>query len=328
MSDQTLSQALDALDPGADFSDPDLYRKVLYGDQPEAEAPAAPQGETEKPAEAAPAAAPAPESSETPAAAESPPEPQIAGALTKDGKHVIPYSVVQDLRNTTAQQAQRIAELQAAMERMQNEAKAQSEGTSTAAIQAQAEAAALEFTADELADLEAIPAAAKLVKGFQALQAKLNEIEPAVKPAAQPATPAPNNAEAVQAAIDTLPMLAKWQAKGGQLWQEAVALDAQLQSDPQWAGKPMAERFAEVQRRVADEYGVPVSTNAPGGSSAPANKAAPQEHEARQAMPTLTDFNGSTVAGDPTTGLTPGQMVDRAMNLSMEEIRRSVGLSY
>lgn len=330
MSDQDLSQKLEKLDPGADFSDPNLYADLLgYKDEAEPPAPApAQEGETAAPAapEAAPAAA---ESNPTPEVDE-PKQDEIAGVLTKDGKHLMPYSVVQNLRHTTQTQAQRIAELQTALEKAEAEKQAQAEGTSTAQSQAQADAALLEFTDDELADLEAIPAAAKLVKSVQMLQARLNEAPPASAPAdADPETP-PANRDAIQAAIDAMPLLATWQSKGGELWDKSVQLDVELRSDPQWAGKPMSERFAEVQRRVASDYGFPIPST-PRGNSAPATqpRSTPQP-EAREVMPSLSDFSGGPASiGDPMAGASVGQMVDKATSsMSVEEIRKWVGLSH
>jgi len=329
MSDQSLSQKLEALDGGTDFTDPNVYATLLgYNDEPQPDATPAPQGETAAPApaQAEPAAV---ESNPAPAVAE-PKEGEIAGVLTKDGKHLMPYSVVQNLRQTAQTQAERIAELQAALEKANAEKQAQADGTSTADSQAKADAALLQFTEDELADLEAIPAAAKLVKGVQALQAKLNEVQ-TIAPAAAPAAPAAApNRDAIQTTIDSMPLLATWQAKGGELWTQAVQMDNDLQSDPQWAGKPMAERFEEVQRRIATDYGFSVPST-PRGNSAPAPqpRSNPQP-EAREVMPTLSDFSGGTAGiGDPMAGATVGQMVDKATKtMSVEELRKWVGLSY
>lgn len=319
MSNQTLADKLEDLDPGTDFQDPNVYADLLgYNDEsaPEAQAP---QGETE-PAAAAPAEQP--QSSPAPAAAEKP-EGEIAGALTKDGKHVIPYSVVQDLRTTTATQAARIAELTASIERMQAEVTAKANGTPT-----ESTGEAPQFSAAELDDMADFPVLAKLVQGYRALEAELQSVKATQAAPAAARGPSASDIEATQAAIDTQPLLSKWQAKGGELWAQAVALDTQLQSDPQWAGKPMTERFAEVQRRVANEYGFSVPSASSGPAPAPKPGSTPTP-EAREVLPTLTDFGGGAVAAaDPTSGMTRGQMVDRAMNLSVEEIRKSVGLTY
>lgn len=328
MSEKELSQRLAAAE-GQDFTDPNFFLEQLYGDQGN-EDPQPPQGETATTEQTtAPAADPPAqaESGQPPGAAAQGNEPEIAGVLTRDGKHFMPYRVVEDLRSTARTQAERIAELQAAVERMEAEKAARADGTSTEASQQQANADALQFTEDELADLEAVPAAAKLVKGFQAMQAELERLKTAA-PAAQQSTVQAGAIRETQDAIDRNPLLARWQAKGGELWQQAVELDKQLEHDPAWAGKPMFERFAEVQRRVAEDYGIPVPSTS-GGTTAPApNPPRPQARTPSAPAPTASDFNGSTVAGDQLEGLSRGQMVDRAMKMSVEELRASVGLSY
>lgn len=334
MSDQTLTQRLEALpSEGVDYTDPNTYAELLgYKDEPAAApAPAAPQGDTAPaPAAAAPAAAPAPAESNPAPAVASQTEAPVAGVLTKDGKHVMPFTVVQDLRTRNSQLAEQLAE---ATRRLEEEAAARAAGTSTQESQAQAQAAALQFTEEELADLQAIPAAAKLVQGFQALQAKLDQVVSAAAPAPAPAPTAQATGMSVQDAIDQNPLLTRWQAKGGALWDEAVALDQQLRADPQWAGKSMADRFAEVQTRIANEYGIAIPQSTPSGAPAPATTPpgptpAPAS-AAREVMPTLTDFGGAAVAtGDPMNGMTVGQMVDKVSSMSVEDVRRMVGLSY
>lgn len=327
MSDQNLMDRLDALkSDGTDYSDPNLYADLLgYNQDPEpAPAPDAPQGDTAlEPTVAAPAVAPAPAESNQPPAVAEPTEGKVAGVLTKDGKHVMPFAVVQDLRTRNSQLAEQLAE---ATRRLEEEAAARAAGTSTRESQAQAEAAALQFTEEELADLEAIPAAAKLVQGVKALQARLEQV-------ASSATQSAGNS--VQDAIDQNTLLVRWQAKGGALWDEAVALDEQLRADPSWAGKSMADRFAEVQARIATEYGIAIPPTTPSGATAPApttpGPTAPSvaSTTTREALPTLTDFGGGVVATNgPMAGMTAGQAVDKAMSMSVEDIRRMVGLSY
>lgn len=321
MSDQTLTQRLEALDGGTDFSDPGLYADLLgYNDQATTEPAApAPQGEN-APAIAAPAAEPAP-SNPAPAVAE-PNVSEIAGALTKDGKHVIPFSVVQDLRTTTATQAAELAQLKAAIAQLEAEKQALADGTQAAATQA------TESKTEE--EIDAISADfPQLGNQLRELRAEISSLKANPEPTHAPVAPAVVDPTPVQSVIDTMPMLVRWQAKGGELWREAVKRDNELKLDPQWAGKPMPERFAEVQRRVADEYGIPIPS-APSAPPAGAHSARPApQSEAREVLPTLSDFSGGGVAiGDPMAGMTPGQMVDKAASMSVEDIRKMVGLSY
>lgn len=56
-------------------------------------------------------------------------------------------------------------------------------------------------------------------------------------------------------AIANNPVLAAWQDQAGDAWDEAVAMDNRLRTLPAWADKSLAERFAEVQRRVVGVLG-------------------------------------------------------------------------
>lgn len=332
----TLTDKLDALDASADFSDPTTYSKLLgYDEAPAAEAaPAAqeqPKGETETPAAAAPAVTPAvTESSATPAAAE-PTEQEPAGVLTKDGKHVIPMTVLTDTRNALQRANDRIKEMAAAQERMQQELQARQAG---AADTATAEVPTV--TAEELESMRAdfpeqAELFAKLVKANEALQTQLQAVASATR---QPAASAAAEQEVnLQELIDQRPLLSQWQAKGGLAWRAAVEADAQLKDDPEWGIKPYAERFAEVERRIAAELGIPiVKTQAP--AAAPATPPAPAKPAAASVTPTtvaptLTDFSGTpATVGDPMAGMPVGKMVDQAMNMDMEALRRMAGLSY
>jgi hypothetical protein len=324
MSDTALIDKLDALQAGSDFTDPQTYRDLLYGQQEEAAPPAQPQGETA----AAPAPAPAPaESSAPPAAAEpTKEEPVATGVATRDGKHVIPYQVLENERAQRRDAERREAEALAKLARLEGQGATSSE--KHAAIEAL-------FSPEELADMESdFPAMKKLSDAYTALAAKVAADE-AAKSAAQAQTQQVTEDEArdvvaaqVSEAIKGNALLATWQARGGGLWTEAKATDAELLADPVWSAKPMAERFAEVQRRVAEANGIPLPPT-PGKNTSATTPTPRPAAPVKEVLPTLTDFNGGPMAvGDPMAGMQAGQMVDAAMGMSMEEIRRMVGLSY
>lgn len=322
MSDN-LTDRLDALDASADFSDPTTYSKLLgYDEAPAAEAAPVAQevkGETVTPA-AAPAAAPATESSAAPAAAEKT-ETEAAGIATKDGKHVIPMSVLTDTRTALQKANQRAQELAEANQRLTQQLEAKQANPEAATPEAVA------ITAEELSALEAdFPEQAaiitKLVKANEALQAQVQEV--AARPAATAAQAQEVN---LQELIDQRPLLSQWQAKGGLAWGAAVEADEQLEADPAWATKPIGERFAEVERRIAAEFGIPVV--APATPPTPEPAKTPAAPVVTTVAPTLTDFNGTPASvGDPMAGMPVGKMVDQAMNMDMESLRRMAGLSY
>lgn len=334
---ETLTDKLEALDASADFSDPQTYSKLLGydGEAPAAEQPAA---EVKGEIPAAPvaaavpaAAAPAQDSSATPAAAETV-DPVPAGIATKDGKHVIPMAVLTDTRQALQRANERARELAEANERLKQELEARAAGTKPEDKGAQAPEDAIGIPAEELAELEEdFPAVgavvAKLAKANEALQAQLREVA-SRQPTAATAAPATQEVD-VQALIDQRPLLSQWQAKGGLAWKAAVEADQALMADPAWSTKPYAERFAEVERRIAEDFGIPIATPAAPTAAKPGPAAPPAAPVPMIVLPTLTDFNGSpATVGDPMAGMAVGKMVDTAMSMDMEALRRLAGLSY
>lgn len=341
MSTTELTKTLDALPAETDYTDPQTYSKLLGYDEEAAAQPAtteaAPEGETA----AAPAAAPAPEPAPAPApAAESSAPPAAAetkveddkdaqGVATKDGKRVIPYAVLEGARTQARTASARVQELTQTVEALQQQLTDAKAGKSDPS-----KAQPVEFTDAELAELEAdMPAVAKLVKAHKELQAQIAAQPPA--PAPTPAAPAVDPAQqTVQELIDNRPLLARWQAKGGAIWAEALRMDNELKADPVWAARSLADRFAEVERLVAGDLGIPLSQQttppAPAPAAAAPSPAPATPVAAPAAMPTLTDLSGGAVAAvpNPLGGMATGQMVDKAMSMSLEELNKLAGLHY
>lgn len=329
--DTLLIEKLEKLDSGADFTDPQTYARLLYGDADAAAVqepapavePAQPVVQTE--GETAPVA----ESSASPGAAQpNPSEPGPAGVATRDGKHVIPYAVLEQERQQRRDAEKRAAELHAQLQRLQE---------TGATSQQQSQAVEAVFSPEELAELaQDAPAVKKLHDSYVKLAAKVKADEEAK--ASEQATrhqaseDESRDAAAAQAdqALAPLPLLTKWRDAGGGLWQDAVALDKQLANEPAWAAKSMADRFAEVQTRIATQHGIPLPSSTPAPSTTVLKPTPTPSQAPKAVLPTLTDFNGGPMATgkDPMAGLAPGQMVDKAMSMDMEALRKLAGLSY
>lgn len=315
-----LAQQIETLDSGTDYTDPNTYAALLYGDQAAEGTDPAPQGETVT-TPPAPAAEVKTGSDEAPAVADPKADEAVDGVLTKDGKRVIPYDVLAEVRKTALTNGQRAAELAEANRQLQE----QIEALKTGKPADPATPAKGKYTAERIAQVrDDFPEMAEMMESQNALVDQLAEMRQAAPAPRQ----VPDEAAAVQAEIDNLPLLTRWQAKGGPVWASAVALDQQLQEDPVWSDKPQGERFAEVQRRVAEDLGIPLPTpaNTP-AAPAPQNKA-PAPIAAPS--PSISDFNGSAPAlpgARPLDGLAVGQAVDKAMSMSLEDIQRMVGVN-
>jgi hypothetical protein len=347
MTDKWIEK-LEALPDGTDFTDAQTFQQLLYGDGDTGDASkpvAATEGvttKTEAPAEVKPAepAQPEPvakvESSESPAAAKTNDDEPVDGVLTRDGKRVIPYDVLAEARNTAKTQAARAQQMEAANRQLQEQIDALKTGKAANEPEATPQVA---FSAERIAQVKTdFPEMAELMESQNRLVAELAKVKtetPQVPPA--PREPEPDVSR-VQALIDEQPLLAKWQAKGGIAWGRAQEVDDALRNDPAWVTKSMAERFAEVQRRVADELGVEIPTPKaaeptpakPAAAPAPQPEKAPAIKVVEPPTPSLSDFNGSAPATekDQIAGLAIGQAVDKAMSMSVDDIYRLAGIQH
>lgn len=206
------------------------------------------------PVQADAAPAPAAVESASPGADSSDP----VGVATKSGKGVLPFRVLLDERQEKQHWRGQALTLKQQLEQAQ--ARIQ-ELQATGTAQQQADALG-ELTDEEIAEAEAdFPLLAKVarrLKAQPATQAPASAPAAAPAPTADPQDEADDTAAAVHAALNANPLLSSWQQKGGVVWGRAVELDDAIKAEPAWATKPLAERFAEVQRRLAEELGIPV----------------------------------------------------------------------
>ncbi len=333
-----LAEKLGQMDmEGVDVTDANAVAQMMgYGTDTTAQGDtttAAPTDTAATPAAApvAPAAEPAPvESSAPPAAAtESPGE--IAGVLTKDGKHVIPHKVLQDTRTSLSLQRQRAEALEEANKALLQQVEDLKTGRTAVGTTGQ-------YTPEQIAEIETdFPQLAPLLRTVEILQAKVASTASTPQAPQNPQDVADEEAEfaaALDLAIASRPLLSKYRDTGGVVWSRACEIDNALMGDSGFANASLAERFAEVERRLATELGIPVAstpnTSAAPAAPVPAAKApAIAPTQPTQIMPTLTDLGGAGVSvGDPMSGMTAGQMVDKAMTMDMESLRRMAGLSY
>lgn len=183
-----------------------------------------------------------------------------AGVLAKDGKNLIPFSVLEKTRERAAQLEEAIRAQAEEIERL----KAGKASTEDVELFSDEELEAMESDDPVIAKMAKAVLASK--KTIEALNAKLQEKEQAA--VEEESTKRRN---AVQEAIDANPDLAVWQqADEGtpemERWEYAVKQDAILKDLPKWQGKPLSERYQEVVRLVKEGFGDQVqSTDRNGG---------------------------------------------------------------
>jgi len=129
--------------------------------------------------------------------------------------------------------------------------------------------------------------------------------------------------EQVAEAKENNPDLTHWEASDPEAWDEALKQDEILRTSRKWAGKPYAERFEEVVRRVRainPEASAPKKTPDPKETKA---KAETKVKEASAKKPTtLSDFQGGAnpaSEGDEINNLNPHELVAKLMKMPSQK---------
>lgn len=189
---------------------------------------------------------------------------QIMG---KDGKHNIPYQVLERARQQGTDSQSRLKELEGEVADYKGKYEQTSQKQELFAKQLEAAGIDPEKLPEEvLNDPEAMQRIKDELPGeagqiLEALVGRLN---------AQPQNQAPQHEQApaqaegqqhpVDAALasDGLKELNGWQQGDQNRWDMALVIDKQLQNDPAFSQLPMDQRFAEVQRRTKAAFGDPI----------------------------------------------------------------------
>lgn len=122
--------------------------------------------------------------------------------------------------------------------------------------------------------------------------------------------------DAVQEAIDATPALSLWQASHPELFAEAVDVDRLLRGKPEWADKPMADRFGKVVdmvRALRPDAPVP---------NAPQNKT--PEPSVKSRVPALGDIPGgvapATTLAEQVDNMSAAALGNKFMSMTPEQI--------
>ena len=222
--------------------------------------------------------------------------------LSKDGKHTIPYEVLENQRKRAQALEAENQQLKAiAAERDKLQAALDKNGIQLTAEEVEGK------TDDELAELmEDFPAIGKV---FAKYSNRINELEGRLAEKAQPETNAKNE---VMTAFESIPELVSWKQGDQDRLDYAIARDAELMSDPIWQAKPVRERFQEAVRRTQSAFGDKVSQ--------PAQQQKQQKQAAKpDGLPNSPSDLGASVRETSTKG-TP----EYYASLSQSELQREM----
>lgn len=184
-----------------------------------------------------------------------------AGIATRDGQHIIPYSVLKADRERASraeQEArdlrQQLATLQASQFNPTQAASAPGVKPGMLAASQQNDVARDEALAQLKEDFPTVYSELMAMQQqVQAQQAQLQPVAAQVRHAEQVQQQSID--EEIQSAIDATPKLAHIKATDPQAFELAKQFDNTLKDNPQWAGKPFAERFAKVVQLVEQMSG-------------------------------------------------------------------------
>lgn len=221
-------------------------------------------------------------------------DPEPEGVATKDGKHVIPYSVLKSERDRASRAEQLANEMQERVKSL--EAMVQSgnqgakQGESARTDQQPTES---NLSPEDLAALkEDFPTVYKAVMASMAVAERLKDqlkpVEESVRN--QEAERAQTATETVQDAIDSNPKLAHIQATNADAFELAKQFDATLRGQSSWSDKPLSERFAKVTEMVESALGpIDLPGSKPTSQSAEDLRKAALAKAAQSAKATKTD---------------------------------------
>lgn len=184
------------------------------------------------------------------------PEPQ--GVATKDGKHVIPYTVLKGERERAIRAEQLLQEAQQRLAELQTQPAGNQGAKPGESARTEPNSFASDLSPEDLELLkEDFPTVYKAIKAaeaqFQLLESKLQPVENSVRQAE--AERVKSVTESVQDAIDSIPKLSHIQATDPEAFNLAVQFDAALRDQPAWTGKSFAERFQKATEMVEAAIG-------------------------------------------------------------------------
>lgn len=172
----------------------------------------------------------------------------VKGILARDGKHVIPYDVLEaeraEKQRLTQHYEQQLAEEQRKIDLLTSQIK--QAGMTPDPLPEQARISDEQIARIREDFPEVANALTLMARKYDYLQSQVQREQPQREE---------RDNTAVTVALNATPDLVEWQQSDPDRFALAVHLDEKLQTDPAWKDKPLTERFAEVARRTRAAYG-------------------------------------------------------------------------
>lgn len=180
---------------------------------------------------------------------------RVAGVLSPDGKHVIPYGALKQARQEATEARRAAEEANAQLEALRAQLSAKPGDEIDVDIDAtQADTKAITAKLKQLGDdfPEFGEVATAMMAQLEAMQTKVNELESERQQKQEQQVSSVR--ERAREAEDSNPSLVLWRDQQPEMYERAVAFDKTLRSLPEWHGKPFADRYAKVVEMVQVAY--------------------------------------------------------------------------
>lgn len=243
--------------------------------------------------------------------------------LSKDGKHTIPYEVLEHARTKAAtleQENQQLKVVQAERDKLQ--AVLDKHGINLDADKAEG------MSDEELASLsEDFPSVGK------AFSRLIGEIDALKKSQSQDDTPEATGKSAARLALESIPELVLWEKNDQDRMDYAKSKDVELMADPLWQSKPVRERFLEAVRRTSSAFGDVKDPVKP--EDKPTQAQQPAKKAKEDSLPNSPSDIGNSVRETATrgtpeyyAGLSTSQIQAEMSGMSTEDIEKLLNASY
>lgn len=191
-----------------------------------------------------------------------------AVVMSKDGKHQLPYNVLEQAREAEKDAKAQLKEAQTELEKNRSQlSEGQNYQRLSETLKAQLERHNLKpdelpenvkLTPEQIKELQELGAVGEtvlnMVRKTEYLQDQLNKAKSATQEAETASESSSEEGDpAVNAAVEANPELKGW--AGTDRWETALSVEQVVRKDPAFAEKPLAEAYAEVVRRVKAIYG-------------------------------------------------------------------------
>ncbi|WP_345891394.1 hypothetical protein [Dickeya oryzae] len=178
--------------------------------------------------------------------------------LSKDGKHAIPYDVLEAERAEKRRLAESNQRTAAELAEAKRQLEVFTRQINAAGLQPAQLPEKSQITQEQLDALrESFPDVANVIDVLAQKVEHLQSVQPA------PAAAHPAESNPVSVALDATPDLKAWQSGDPDRFTLAIHIDETLKQDPAWKDKSLTERFGEVVKRTRAAYGETVESAPP-----------------------------------------------------------------